>query len=113
MADDLERQAQALRCELDTAVGLVADQAHLVQPLDHARRRGGRDPEPVGERVGRHRALAAPLERVDRLGVVLDGGGHLVGKRFGRHETDIMAQLNLSCGTNANPRPRSAARATR
>ena len=35
MADDLERQAEAGRRELHAAVGLVAHETHLVEPLDH------------------------------------------------------------------------------
>ena len=71
VAQDLQRDALALGGQLDAAVGQVLDEAEPVELLDHARRRRGRDPEALGHRVGRHRA-AAPLQRVDRLGVVLD-----------------------------------------
>src|SRR5262245_50508794 len=71
MTDHLEREALAGRGQLHALVRLVADEAEPVELLDHARRRRRRDAQPLGEGVRRDRALAA-LDRVDRLGVVLD-----------------------------------------
>ena len=73
VAEHLEREALALGGQLDAAVGLVADQAERAQLLDHAGRRRGGHAEALGERVRRHHAALALLQRVDRLRVVLDG----------------------------------------
>ena len=59
--------------QLDALVGHVADQPQLAELLDHPRRRRGRDAEALGERVRRHRLPLRCCDRVDRLGVVLDG----------------------------------------
>src|SRR5262249_1718743 len=56
------------------------------------RRRRGRHREALGQRGGRDRAAATRLQRVYRLGVVLDGGGEL---GFASRHTMIMACLNF------------------
>ena len=59
VADHLERHPLAGRGQADAVVGLVAHQPELVEPLQHRGHRRGRDPQPLGERGGRDRALAA------------------------------------------------------
>ena len=75
VAHDLERDPPPAVGERDAAVGPVLDQPELAQPLDHARGRCRGDPEALGQRVGGHRLAAPLLQRVDRLGVVLDRRG--------------------------------------
>ena len=73
MADHLEREAPPVGGEAHAAVGHVRDQPELVELLEHRRDRAGRDPQALGERVRRHRLVAAGLQREDRLRVVLYG----------------------------------------
>src|SRR3954467_12714863 len=75
VADDLERALGPAGGEPDALVGLVGDELQLAELAHHARRRGRRDPEALGERGGRDGARAVGRERVDRLGVVLDRRG--------------------------------------
>src|SRR5919108_1788137 len=72
MAQDLERDPPALLGQLHALVRRMRDELERAQLLHHARRRGGRDAEAGGKRVRRDPAVATLLERVDRLGVVLD-----------------------------------------
>ena len=72
VAEHLERDALAVGGQLHAAVRLVADEAERPQLLDHAGGRRG-SPRAAPRAFGRHGGVAAPLERVDRLGVVLDG----------------------------------------
>ena len=74
VADHLERHARALGGQLHAPVGHVLHQPELVELADHARRRGRRDVQPLGQRVRADGAAGALGELVDRLGVVLDGG---------------------------------------
>ena len=75
VAQRAQRDAAALGGQRDAAVALVLEQPELVEPAQHSRHRAGRDAEPLGQRVRRHRSLQPRLERVDRLEVVLDGAG--------------------------------------
>jgi hypothetical protein len=77
VADHLERDARALRRELDALVGLVRDEVELAELADHARRRGGGDAHALGDRGRGDGAGAERLEGVDGLRVVLDGGRDL------------------------------------
>jgi hypothetical protein len=84
MAYDLERNPPAVLGQRYAAIRLVLDQAQFVQALDHARCRCRGHAESVGQRVRADRLAGAPLERVDRLGVVLnrrrtERGGVLAG----------------------------------
>jgi len=72
MPDHLERDAAACVGQRDAVVRLVFDQAELAEALDHPRSRTRRDPHPLSQRVGGDGRCAALLERVDRLGVILD-----------------------------------------
>ncbi len=72
VADYLERDAAARVGQLDAVVGLVDHEPELAEALDHSRGRRGGDAQPVGERVGADGPVAALLQRVDRLRVVLD-----------------------------------------
>ena len=94
MAHHLERHAPAVLGQRHTAVGLVLDQAELAEALDHPGRRRGGDAEALGERVGAHRFGVAPLQGVDRLGVVLDR----LRRRHGLWVamTKVMVCLNLN-----------------
>ena len=74
VADHLESDEPSALGQPDAPVGLVLDQAEPGELAEHPRDRGGRDVEPRRERVRRGR-LAAALEHVDRLDVVLDGRG--------------------------------------
>ena len=85
VAYDLERDAAAGLGQTHAAVALVRDETEPVELAQHPGDGGRLDAEPLGERVRRHGAAAA-LERVDRLRVVLDRGGQLVGRcRSSRH----------------------------
>ena len=87
VAQHLERDPASGFGEHHAAVGDVLDQPPLVEPLEHRRDRGRRDPEPLREVVGPHRrAVGAALQRVDRLRVVLDRLGVAVGGSRG-HQT--------------------------
>ena len=95
----LERHAPSRVGQRHPAVGDVLHVPELAHPLDHRRRRAGRDPEAFGQRVVADRLRGADLERVDRLRVVLDSGR---SDRFGaghtRHAALIMArQTFLLC----------------
>ena len=86
MADDLERHAQAGVGEQHPVIAAMRDQAQLAQALDHPRCRRRGDAEPLGQRGRAHRLVVAHLQGVDRLGVVLDGGGaKSCGVRSGGH----------------------------
>ena len=88
VAQDLHRHPHAVGRQAHPVVGDVGDEAHPVQPLDHRRGRRRGHPEALGQRVGGDAPLGLlgpALERVDRLGVVLDGGGD--GGVDGCHET--------------------------
>ena len=74
VANHLERHAPSRVGQRHTAVRDVLHIPEFAHPLDHPRRRPGRDPEPFGERVVADRLRAADLQLVDRLRVVLDGG---------------------------------------
>src|SRR5581483_7686469 len=71
MADHLERDEAASLGQADTMVRLVLDETEAGELARHPRDRRGCDVEAVGQRVRRCR-LAAALEHVDRLDVVLD-----------------------------------------
>ena len=75
MAHHLERHAPAVIGERHAPIRLMLDQSELPQPLDHPRRRRRRHAEPGGDGVRRHGLAPAALERIDRLGVVLDWSG--------------------------------------
>ena len=75
VADDLERHLLPTLGQPHALVGLVRHQLELAELAHHPRRGGGRDAEALGDRGRGDRARAARLERVDRLRVVLDGGG--------------------------------------
>ena len=62
VAERAQRDAAALGGEPDPAVALVLEQAELGEAAQHARHGAGRDPEPLGERVGR----TGPSRRVSR-----------------------------------------------
>ena len=72
--DHLERDEPPAVGQAHAAIRLVLDQAEPGELAEHPRDRGGSDVEPRGERVRRGR-LAAALEHVDRLDVVLDCRG--------------------------------------
>jgi hypothetical protein len=74
MADHLQRDQLTGLGQGDPTVGLVSHEPELAQALDHARGGRRRDAEALGERVGTDGPIAAVLERVDRLAVVLDRG---------------------------------------
>ena len=75
VADDLERHLLPALGQPHALVGLVRDQLELAQLAHHARRGGGGDARRSAIAV----VVTVPgprrLERVDRLRVVLDGGG--------------------------------------
>ena len=75
VAQHLERDAHALGGQPHALVGHVRDEPELVELADHSRGRRRRDIETLGQSVGRHGPARALTELVDRLGVVLDGGG--------------------------------------
>ena len=98
MADHLERNLLSAVGEEGTAIGLVADQAHLVHALQHRGDRPGRHAKPLGERRRRHRAIAALRERVERLGVVLD--------RLGVESMGIASEAGVRHGSDTHQKAR-------
>jgi hypothetical protein len=58
--------------EPHAVIGGVRREPQLVEALDHRGRRARRDAEPLGELVVAHWLVAAALEGVDRLRVVLN-----------------------------------------
>ena len=80
VADHLERDAPAALGEADAAVALVLDEAEGRELAQHPRDGGGADLE-QGREVGRRGGAVARLERVDRLRVVLHGGGEIASLR--------------------------------
>src|SRR4029450_10995427 len=67
----LEGDALPLPGEPGAVVRLVGDQAPLREALQHRGGGRGRHPEALGHRVGMHGPVAAPLQVIDRLRVVL------------------------------------------
>ena len=76
MAQHLQRDPPAGLGEPDTAIALVGDEAERVELAQHPRHRCRTHAEPLREGGRRGNPLAA-LERIDRLRVVLHGGGKL------------------------------------
>ncbi len=72
VAHHLERHAPPVLGQEHPVVGLVDHEPELAEALDHSRGRRGGDAQPVSERVGADGPVAALLQRVDRLRVVLD-----------------------------------------
>ena len=98
--------------ELHAVVGLVRRRARARRAcVTIAEAERGRDAQALGER-GRGDGLAvARLERVDRLRVVLDGGGDASGRGLARLE--IMACLTLKFKPSENWRSHSTQRDAR
>ncbi len=73
VAQHLERDAAPLLGQPHAAVGLVLDQPDVGELAHHRRDRARGDAEALGELGGRDRGALTDLQRVHRLGVVLDG----------------------------------------
>ena len=94
VAQHLERDAPARRRSAARRGRARARRARARRAcLTIAEADAGRDAEALGERVRRDGAAAAPLERVDRLRVVLDGEVVPCGTGFAPIATEIMAHL--------------------
>src|SRR5579863_485377 len=92
VADHLERHAPPGGGQAHPAVGLVRDEAQLVELLEHRRHRAGCDAETLCECAGRDRLLAPRLQREDRLRVVVDRGR---AERFGHPDEMLWHTKNL------------------
>ena len=85
VAHDLERDPLARRRERGAVITLVAHQAKLVELLQHRGRRGRRDSQLSGQRVGGD--LSPRLELPDRLEIVL--------RRLANHKTSLAETQKL------------------
>ena len=98
VADHLERDPPPGLGQRHAVVGLVGHEPELAEPLDHPGGRRRRHAQPIGERVGADRSLAALLQRVDRLRVVLDRRrSERIGFLSDCHD-EVMVPLNLNFG---------------
>jgi hypothetical protein len=77
MAQHLERHRLPASRQHDAVVRLVLDQPQRVQLLDHPGHRRRRDAQPVGQRLRGDRTAGGRADLVDRLEVILHGGGDL------------------------------------
>ena len=75
VAEDLQGHPAPVGGQAHAAVGLMLDESELGQLAHHAGHRTRRNPQALRQLRGRHGGVTALLERIHRLGVVLDGSG--------------------------------------
>ena len=106
VAQHLKRDPATLVGEPHAVVGLVLDQPHLGELAHHRRDRARRDAQPLGQLIRRYRAALAGLQRIDRLGIVLNGGGN----RFRRNHRRYLGTPKSVCQGAINHRCDAATR---